>query len=497
MLVMLSAPGITKAGTIAKPGCQTQCGNVTVPYPFGIGVGSGCSINSSPWFDVTCNTSFNPHRAFLLKTDCEISFSYMRIPNVMARKCYTPTGDSNNSYSISANLLNSPFTFSYLNDFTVVGCDDRALITNPKKSITVVLVAVPNASTLRMFLIMVVTGLVVVDYAFLAEKDRFKFRGASDLSDPTFIERTIDSVPVLLDWVLGNQSCDGAQKSNGYACQSNTNCINSTNDLLGYTCECRQGFRGNPYLSPGCQDVDECANPNKKRCEKMCTNTIGGYYCSCPHGYYGNGRVNSEGCIAVKSKFPAIKFSLASMPIIHRDVKSANILLDENYSTKISDFGASRLIAMDMTQVTTLVQGTLGYLDPDFGAAELFTGRKPLLLEGPADEKNLATFFITSVKENRLLQILEPGVVREGSSDQLEALGELVKNCLSLRGEERPSMKEVAIQLEGIRKYTQHSRVDDNQHEEEASTSHGAGQSSHLYGFSIDPWDFSGKDSMD
>nr|DAD29493.1 TPA_asm: hypothetical protein HUJ06_030961 [Nelumbo nucifera] len=177
----------------------------------------------------------------------------------------------------------------------------------------------------------------------------------------------------------------------------------------------------------------------------------------------------------------AYMHSTASPPIFHRDVKPSNILLDDNYIAKVSDFGASRLVPLDQTQLTTLVQGTMGYLDPEyfqtsrlteksdvysFGIvlAELLTGRKALEFNRPEKEKNLALYFITSMAEDNVLDILEERVVYEATMDQLREITKLAKRCLNMTGEERPTMKEVATELDGLHRSNKHPW--DEPHEE-------------------------------
>nr|XP_029123244.1 wall-associated receptor kinase 2-like [Elaeis guineensis] len=173
--------------------------------------------------------------------------------------------------------------------------------------------------------------------------------------------------------------------------------------------------------------------------------------------------------------------SSASPPIIHGDVKPSNILLDDNYTAKVSDFGASMLVPMDETQCATLVQGTCGYLDPEvlqtyhltdksdvysFGVVllELLTGKKALYFEGSEDEKSLASTFISAMKENQLLQLLDSQIKNEEDMDVIQEVAELANQCLNFRGQERPSMDEVAEKLDRLRKFKLHPWV---QHPEE------------------------------
>ena len=197
--------------------------------------------------------------------------------------------------------------------------------------------------------------------------------------------------------------------------------------------------------------------------------------------------ISWETCIRIVTEIAeALSYlhSAASTPIIHRDVKSSNILLDSSYTVKVSDFGASRLVPLDQTEVATMVQGTIGYLDPEylytsqlteksdvysFGVVliELLTRRKAVLFDKPEMERSLVTYFLISLEENRLFDVLEKHIATEGNVEQLKEVANLARKCLSLKREDRPTMKEVATELEGLRKMEKHSWINVNSNSEE------------------------------
>ncbi|KAL5538559.1 hypothetical protein UlMin_044991 [Ulmus minor] len=164
----------------------------------------------------------------------------------------------------------------------------------------------------------------------------------------------------------------------------------------------------------------------------------------------------------------AYMHSAASIPIFHRDIKSSNILLDDKYKAKIADFGTSRSLPNEKTHLSTAVQGTLGYMDPGYfhtshftdksdvysygvTLVELLTGENPFSF-AKDEMKNLVATFITLTQENQLFQILDPRVAAEAGEEAIRAIADLATRCLMLDGTKRPTMKEVSMELEGLRK---------------------------------------------
>ncbi|CAL4992735.1 unnamed protein product [Urochloa decumbens] len=157
--------------------------------------------------------------------------------------------------------------------------------------------------------------------------------------------------------------------------------------------------------------------------------------------------------------------SFASTPIIHRDIKSPNILLDDNLVVKLSDFGASRYIPIDQEGIHTAVQGTLGYLDPTYNSTghltdksdvysfgvvliELLTRKKPVSYRS-SQGLVLVNHFVSLLSEGNLDEILDSQVTKEGDGEVID-IALLAAICVKFRGEERPTMRQVEMTLESI-----------------------------------------------
>ncbi|CAL5381650.1 unnamed protein product [Camellia sinensis] len=141
----------------------------------------------------------------------------------------------------------------------------------------------------------------------------------------------------------------------------------------------------------------------------------------------------------------------ASIPIYHRDMKSTNILLDDKYKAKVSDFGTSTSIDVDNTHLTTqFIEKSDVY---SFGVVivELLTGKKPISSTRSQENRSLVTHFMESMEEDCLLEILDPQILKDSRREEMIVVAHLARTCLNLNGRNMPAMKDVAVELEGIR----------------------------------------------
>ncbi|XWS45212.1 hypothetical protein CRYUN_Cryun15aG0116700 [Craigia yunnanensis] len=155
----------------------------------------------------------------------------------------------------------------------------------------------------------------------------------------------------------------------------------------------------------------------------------------------------------------------ASGGIIHRDVKSTNILLDENLVAKVADFGLSRSGPPDQTYVSTGVKGTFGYLDPEYFRTQQLTEKSDVYSFGvvllevlcarpainptlPRDQVNLGEWGMLCKKKGLLEQIVDPSIQDQIKPNSLRKFAEIAEKCLQDDSADRPTMGDVAWDLE-------------------------------------------------
>ncbi|KAI5070773.1 hypothetical protein GOP47_0015116 [Adiantum capillus-veneris] len=153
--------------------------------------------------------------------------------------------------------------------------------------------------------------------------------------------------------------------------------------------------------------------------------------------------------------------------IVHRDIKSSNILLDEQFEAHLADFGLARLLMATDTHVTTELVGTLGYIPPEYGEAlnattrgdvysfgvvllELLTGKRPVDVCKPRGCGDLVAWVHEMKKDHKLDQIYDSCLRIKPFQEQMQQLLEIACSCINRNPLKRPVIRDVVNLLNEI-----------------------------------------------
>jgi serine/threonine protein kinase len=151
--------------------------------------------------------------------------------------------------------------------------------------------------------------------------------------------------------------------------------------------------------------------------------------------------------------------------VVHRDIKSSNILIDDDFSSKVSDFGLAKLLGAGKSHITTRVMGTFGYVAPEyantgllneksdvysFGVVllEVITGRDPVDYGRPAQEVNLVDWLKMMVGSRRSEEVVDPNIEKKPSTRALKRSLLTALRCVDPDSDKRPRMTQVVRMLE-------------------------------------------------
>ncbi|CAM0948809.1 unnamed protein product [Alopecurus aequalis] len=356
-LGMASAPTTGGVASLALPGCPDKCGDVLIPYPFGIGV-QCAAVSLSSFFNLDCNSTSHPPRPTvggpvnlaIDVADISLEHGEIRVLVPVSYICFTSSATVSATIRVMFGLEDTPFLPSTgRNHFTVIGCNTLGLIGGFRGGTSQYLAgcysycdsisgasddgapctgtgcceaSIPtNLATFNVSFPMNSSNVWEFNpcfYAMVSEVGWYSFRRRDLVGQLGFVnERAKDGAPFIGNWAVRNGSC---LESN--LCVSMNSYCESASNGPGYLCKCSLGYEGNAYLNNGCQDIDECMlreqDPKYEElypCRNgVCHNTPGGYNCKCKGGTRSDG--TNFGCRPLRTPDEQLAIGLSVSAVV-------------------------------------------------------------------------------------------------------------------------------------------------------------------------------------
>lgn len=270
LLLLLIINLASAANSTAKPRCNGSCGDVRVPYPFGIG--PNCSLNS--WFEVSCNETSTPPTILLKRTNMEVLNFSLRAadydPELEYHRVKSPVVSMNCSgreTSLGVDLTGSPFFFSeYRNNFLAAGCKSTAFLADNRNTSCRSACNGDALFSSDPYNICYDTccekelpwALKTFNATFDSQSDGCKLAyvveksWASNVANKSGLQ-IMEAVGAVLDWAIPKEDFELSEDGREYTCKRYGLELSEPRIDKSIRCYCKSGYQGNAYLPDGCQ----------------------------------------------------------------------------------------------------------------------------------------------------------------------------------------------------------------------------------------------------